>query len=167
MKWDFQNLFRRHASGIARSLRRRGFSEDIADDLTQDTFVRVLASPPGIAKSNHNPNAYLYKVSRNLGINYQKRQAFLRTVEIDADDAIDVADPAPSPESIVYSRQCLLQTRLALEELPERTRVAFEMHRLGERTLIEVAEELGISTTRAWALVRDGYRHLMRRVDGF
>ena len=167
MSWDIQNLFRRHAREIDRFLRRRGHSADTAADITQDTFLRVIATPPAQDAQNHNPAAYLYRVSRNLGINHRRREALMETVDLDGEEALNVADPAPSPEKIVYSRQCLMQTYAALNELPERTRRAFEMHRLGERTIAEVAEELDISTTRAWTLIRDAYRHLVDRVDEF
>ncbi|MGU3575491.1 sigma-70 family RNA polymerase sigma factor [Brucellaceae bacterium C25G] len=167
MSWDIQDLFRRHAKGMVRSLHRRGINEDTAVDLTQDTFLRVIATPPGDTTQNYNPKAYLYQAARNLGINHQKREALIERTSLDDEEAVKFADPAPSAERIVYSKQCLVQTYQALSELPERTRRAFEMHRLGERTIAEVAEELGISTTRAWSLIRDGYRHLLGRVDLF
>jgi RNA polymerase sigma factor (sigma-70 family) len=166
LTWDIQTLFRRHAGGIARALHRRGINEETAADLTQDTFVRVITRPPHEAAQNYNPQAYLYQAARNLSINHQRREALIETVNLDDEQALNVADPSPSPERIVQSRQSLIQTHQALGELPERTRRAFEMHRLGERTIAEVAEELGISTTRAWALIRDAYRHLVTRVDG-
>ena len=167
MTWDIQTLFRRHAKGIARSLTRKGMAEETAADITQDTFLRVIATPPAQDAQSHNPTAYLYQVSRNLGINHRRREALMETVDLDSEEALNIADPAPSPEKVVYSRQCLVQTYAALNELPERTRRAFEMHRLGERTLAEVAEELEISTTRAWTLIRDAYRHLVGRIDEF
>lgn len=167
MTWDIQTLFRRHANGIARSLRRKGVSEDTAADLTQDTFLRVIARPPREATQKHNPQGYLYQAARNLCINHQRREAFVETVNLDDAAASDIADPAPSPERIVHSRQVLVQTYEALGELPERTKQAFEMHRLGERTIAEIAEDLGVSTTRAWSLIREAYRHLVDRVDAF
>lgn len=167
MNWDINTLFRRHAGGIARSLRRSGISEDIAADLTQDTFVRVIARPPLETAQKHNPQGYLYQAARNLRINHQRREALIETVGLDDEEAVNFADPAPSPERIVHSRQSLAQTHQALGELPERTRQAFEMHRLGERTIAEIAEELGISNTRAWSLVREAYKHLICRVDAF
>lgn len=167
MSWDIQDLFRRHARGITKSLQGRGLSKDAAADLTQDTFLRVIAIPPGDHAGNHNPKAYLYQAARNLGINHQRREALIETVDLDDEAAINFADPAPSPEKTVYSRQCLAATHRALSELPERTRLAFEMHRLGERTIAEVAVELEISTTRAWSLIREAYRHLVSRVDAF
>ncbi|MGF0537215.1 RNA polymerase sigma factor [Agrobacterium sp. ES01] len=165
MTWDIQDLFRKHARGIARSLRRRGVNEDTAADLTQDTFVRVIASPPANGSLRHNPEGYLYVVSRNLGINHLKRERLVPLVALDHDIAETIADPSPSAERVAYARQCLVMTHTALAELPERTRLAFEMHRLGERTIAEVADELGISTTRAWSLIREAYRHLITRVD--
>jgi RNA polymerase sigma factor (sigma-70 family) len=165
LSWDIQNLFRSHAKSIARSLSRKGMNEETAADITQDTFLRVITKPPADTAHNHNPKAYLYQVSRNLGINYQRREALIETIPLDDAEVANIADPMPSPEKIVASRQCLIQTYQALSELPERTRRAFEMHRLGERTIAEVAEELGISTTRAWSLIREAYRHLIGRVD--
>jgi RNA polymerase sigma-70 factor (ECF subfamily) len=138
--------------------------EDVAADLTQDTFMRVIAKPPADGGPNHNPRAYLYQAAHNLGINFMRREALIETVDLDHQDLANIADPAPSPEQVIYSRQCLLQTLEALGALPERTRLAFEMHRLGERTTTEIAEELGISTTRAWSLIRDAYRHLVSSV---
>ncbi len=163
MAFDVQDLFRRHSQELKRFLRRRGHNAETAADLAQDTFLRVLASPPAEVCSTHNPKAYLYQVSRNLSVNHQRRESLIQTTAID--EAAGVADPAPSPEKIVYSRQCLAQTQKALAELPERTREAFEMHRLGERTIQEVADELNLSTGRTWGLIRDAYRHLMTKVD--
>ena len=167
MSWDIQNLFRRHAREIDRFLRRRGHSADTAADITQDTFVRVLASPPTETGENHNPRAYLYRVSRNLSINHQRRERLLKTTDLSAEEVSRIADPSPSADAIVYSRQCIEQTQRALAELPERTRRAFEMHRLDERTIVEVAEELGLSTGRTWTLIRDAYKHLLARVGEF
>jgi len=77
-----------------------------------------------------------------------------------------IADPAPNAERIVYDRQLLQLTAAAMSELPERTRLAFELHRLGDHTLADVAQKIGLSTTRTWALVRDAYRHLILRTGG-
>lgn len=140
-------------------------SPETAADITQDAFLRVLAKPPVTDVHNHNPKAYLYQVSRTLGINHQRREALLQSVDLESAEAANLVDPTPSPEKVLYSRQCLIQTYQALGELPDRTRQAFEMHRLDGRTITQVADELDISTTRAWSLIRDAYRYLIGRVD--
>jgi len=166
LSWDLNKLFKSHAGEIIRALRRRGLNPETAADITQDAFVRVLALGPEDGAGVHNPRAYLHQVSRRLSINHQRRERLVTMVELDAAVAERVADPAPNAEKIVYDRQLLQQTAAALAELPERTRVAFELHRLGEHTLVEVAQRIGLSTTRTWALIRDAYRHLVLRTGG-
>jgi RNA polymerase sigma-70 factor (ECF subfamily) len=163
--WDLQQLFVRYARDINRFLRRRGHSAETAEDLTQDTFVRVLATPPSEGNLNHNPRAYLYQVSRNLSINHHRRDNLIPFTDLSTEEAVAIADPTPSPERIVYSRQCLAQTQRALCELPERTRVAFEMHRIGDCTIAEIARKLGLSNARTWGLIHEAYRHLLAQVD--
>lgn len=166
MSWDLHGLFVRHARDITAALRRRGLTEETAADLTQDTFVRMLVSPPGEAMTTHNPAAYLFRVARNLGVDHQRRERTLVHVDMSPEDFASIADPSPSPEATVYDRQKLALTKAVLAELPERTRMAFEMHRIDEMTIAEVAAELGLSTSRTWSLIRDAYEHIDARLTG-
>lgn len=45
----------------------------VAEDLTQDTFVKALLS---LSEGHGNVRAWLYMVARNLYLNYQKREKF-------------------------------------------------------------------------------------------
>ncbi len=166
MSWDIQTLFLRHAKEIARSLRRRGLSAETAADITQDTFVRVLVRPPNGGGEVHNPAAYLYRVSRNLRIDHQRRERLLVRVDLTDGEFAEIADLSPTAETIVYDRQRLALTKAALAELPERTRRAFELHRLGDLTIAETAKAIGLSTTRTWILLRDAYEHIDARLRG-
>lgn len=167
MSWDIQELFRRHASGIARSLRRRGLDPETAADLTQDTFVKVLASRPSDAAPKHNPKAYLYRIAGNLSVDQVRHERVLVRVHLSDDDFSAIADPTPSAETVVYDRQKLKCVEDALAELPRRVREAFELHRMGGLTIAEVAKQLEMSTTRTWVLIRDAYEHLEDRLNGF
>lgn len=166
MAWDLQGLFRRHSGEIAKSLRRRGLSEETAADLTQDTFLRVLVSPPGESVAIHNPAGYLFRIARNLGIDHMRRERLLPRADLPPDDFAAIVDASPSPEAAIYDRQRLALTAAALAELPERTRRAFQMHRLDEMTIAAVAAELGISPSRTWSLIRDAYEHIDARLAG-
>ncbi|QUS39822.1 sigma-70 family RNA polymerase sigma factor [Tardiphaga alba] len=160
--WDLQNLFVRHAREINRFLRRRGHPPETAADLTQDTFVRAMTA--AVPSSCENPRAYLHQVARNLSIDLARRERRVEFVHVADDDFLGIADASPSPEHIVYDRQRLAIIDAAIRELPEKTRRAFEMHRIGEQTLCEVAAELQLSRTRTWTLIRDAYRHLRSRL---
>lgn len=162
MAWDIHNLFKRHAQELKRSLRRRGLSEDNAADLTQDTFLRAMtASPRGI---DDNPRAYLFQVSRNLATDFERRARSAPFLSIGEDIAEAVADPRPSAERALYDKQRLLASARALAELPDRTRKAFELHRLDGLSIAEIGPLVGLSTTQTWSLIRDAYRHVRDRL---
>jgi len=163
MKWDLSRLFDRHASEINRFLRRRGHTAETAADLTQDAFARLLTASPG--GSLDNPRAYLHQVARNLSIDFNRRERRFAQADLTEDEFLALADPHPLQEQQVYDRQRLLLVERALAELPARTRFAFEAHRLGEKTIAGIAEEIGLSQTRTWILIRDAYRHLRRRLN--
>lgn len=166
LSWDLHKLFKAHAKEIARALRRRGLSEDAAADITQDAFLRVLAAAPKDGAVVHNPRAYLHQVSRNLSINLERRERSSPFVATSEEALAQVPDLTPSPETVVHDRQRLKLMEAALAELPERTRRAFELHRLDELTIAEIAQQLGLSVTRTWSLIREAYRHIVLRTGG-
>jgi len=164
--WDISQLFRLHAGAIAAALRRRGANADVAEDITQDAFVRVIAAPPGDQAVGYNPRGYLFRVSYNLLIDLRRRERSLPMVGLDLDDLDRLPSSTPSAEAVVYDRQRLALTEKALNELPERTRRAFEMHRTEGLTIAEVGQRLGVSTSRAWGLIQEAYQHLRIRLKG-
>ncbi|MBK4217681.1 sigma-70 family RNA polymerase sigma factor [Paracoccus caeni] len=162
MAWDVQNLFRRYAGELNGSLRRRGMSDDLASDITQDAFLRMLTARP--RDEADSPRAYLYRIARNLVIDHERRRRFVGMHQIGDDALHQIADPAPGAETIIYDRQRLRIVVKALADLPERSRIAFELHRLEGLTNAEIGQRIGLSTTQTWTLIRDAYRHIRDRL---
>ncbi|MFE3839002.1 RNA polymerase sigma factor [Pseudogemmobacter sonorensis] len=160
--WDIQALFSGHARRVARSLTRRGLAADVAEDLTQDVFLRILekSRQQTMPQSGEDPSPLLFRIARNLMIDQWRRESARPQVPLMPGDLDMIADPAPLTEQRIYDRQRLELTAKALAEMPERTRRAFELHRIEGRTIAEVSTELGVSTSRGWALVHDAYRRI-------
>lgn len=163
MKWNVQNLFLRHARELAGSLQNKGLSRETAADLTQDTFVRLMTANP--ATPVDNPRAYLFRISRNLATDHYRRERARPVDDITEAEFAAVPDPGPPAEKTLYDKQRLALSDAALAELPERTRKAFELYRLEDMTIAEVAGTIGLSTTRTWGLIRDAYRHIRFRLQ--
>lgn len=166
MAWDFHHLFRQHAAGIRRSLRRRGFDGETAGDLTQDTFVRAISARPDTEWAENLTQAYLYKIARNLGINHARRAALFMPTSLDDTTAQLALAREPDTETIVATREQLQLVRTILLELPERNRRAFLLHRIENWPIARIADHLGLSTTRTWELVRASYRQIVLRTGG-
>lgn len=74
------HLFRNEYSKIVAVLAKRfGFDQiEVAEDLASETFL-TAAQTWGIEGPPHHPEAWLYQVAKNKGINYLRRQALFKT----------------------------------------------------------------------------------------
>ncbi len=136
-----------------------------AEDLVQEAWVRLDAAVQ--KRVVNEPLAYLYRIVRNLAIDGRSATARERRVIVD-DDPTDAATAlhfvGPTPEGIALYKNELRQLLQAMNELPERTRIAFQMHRLGGYKLREIADHLNISVALAHGLVVDGLEHCKKKL---
>lgn len=135
-----------------------------AEDLVQEAFLRLRAASS--ATLLEEPVAYLYRIVRNLALDLQRHLAFEGRHEVSGADELagKVADALPSPEAAAAAREEFRNLLKALDELPPRTRIALEMHRLGGFKLKEIAAHLGISISTAQALVAEGIEYCQNRI---
>lgn len=141
-------------------------SRSQAEDLVQEAWVRW--DNAARTRIIQEPLAYLYRIVRNLALD--GRTASSRATEIAAAVAVVANDlhtqfSGPTPEGIALYKDELKQLQAAMDELPERTRIAFQMHRLGGYKLREIAAHLGISLPLAHILVVDGLEHCKKRLS--
>lgn len=146
-----------YANGIIRD--RAG-----AEDVVQEAYLR-FSSASGDIRPITSPVSYLYRIVRNLALDWVRRSSGAVSSG-DADVLEGVAQEAPTAEDVLYYRDELRILADALAELPERTRIAFNMYRIEGHTLQQVAGHLGISVARAHQLVKDAILHAARRLDG-
>lgn len=143
-----------------------------AEDVVQEAFIRFSAASGATSTEPQvppivNPIAYLHAIVRNLSLTVARRSTFETAVPPDSELLASLASDTPSIEAVLVHRDELRTLAAALVELPERTRAAFNMHRLEGRPLREVADRLGISVTRAQQLVKAAMIHGAKRLrDG-
>lgn len=156
-------VFQSHRASLVDYARVITGSESTAEDVVQDAWLRFRNAYNAVTLRE--PLHYLYRIVRNLAVD-ENRRAALEVSRCSVDvEAIthSIATEAPSPEDIAIARSELELVRTALGELPERTRIAVEMHRFGGHTLAEIARSLGISVGLAHTLVADGIKHCHHR----
>lgn len=133
-----------------------------AEDVVQEAFFRFRKAEA--ERLLDEPARYLYRIVRNLAVDGRRsRSRETRLIEPSAQSDVEtVAETRPTPEDELIARQDLDRVVAAMSELPERTRIALEMHRVQERTLKEIADHFGISVSMAQVLVVEGVRHCQR-----
>lgn len=139
-------------------------SRSHAEDLVQEAWFRFDEAARG--ELLREPKNYLYRIVRNLALDGRRRLEVERRIFRDSpqDFMASLPDAVPSAEKASVDKDDLRMLREALRELPQRTRIAFEMHRLQGCKLREIAAVLGVSVPTAQLLVMDGLQHCKARL---
>lgn len=156
-------LFVEHRSALVAYAAGIIGSRPQAEDLVQEAWLRFdeVASRRPLSQ----PLAYLYRIVHNLALDGRRRiSRENRLFGADVDAAAETSQSGVTPETTALYRDQLRALDRALDELPERTRIAFEMHRYGGAKLREIAEFLGISVPFAQALVAQAVEHCRQRL---
>ena len=134
-----------------------------AEDVVHDVFLKLTELPDheGIRQ----PLAYVTRMVRNASIDACRRQSLENVYHTEEDDGFDVPSPEPTPEAALMTRDTLRRVWAALDDLPARSRAAFEMVRLREETLQTAARALNVSQTLVHFMVRDAERHCAECLD--
>jgi len=141
----FDGLFKRLYPEIFRYLHRLTGSADTADDLAQESFVRLLSHP----MPEHEARRWLFTVATNL-VRDGARTAKTR-------QRLLVATPvgpgaAPLQDEAMERSQTIAAVRAALDQMPERDRILLLMREEGFK-YHEIAEAAGVAPGSVGTLI--------------
>lgn len=136
-----------------------------AEDVVQEAWLRFSARSRQDGEIAQ-PLNYLYKIVRNLALNWTNRAARHGPIEVPEPVMEGVPADAPSAEQVLYYRDELRLLEDAIAELPERTQTAFYLYRIEGRSLQDIANRLNISVVRVHQLVKAAGLHATRRLFG-
>ena len=145
--------FNEHQQALLGYISKRCNDEHEAEDLLQDLYLKLNALPKDA--DVRYPKAYLYRIANNLAIDYQRRKA--RLIDTAESKVYEQEDEA-SPDTHLEYQQKLDVVINAINELPEKTRLAFKMLRIEQRDKAEVAEIMGVSVNMV-------EKHLRRAIE--
>jgi RNA polymerase sigma-70 factor (ECF subfamily) len=157
---DATQLFEEHHASLFRYLVRLTGDEDIAHDVAQETFARLVARPP----RNEQPRAWLYTVATNLVRGWSTMQR-RRSVLLEAGVArLPVADRLPDPEQATLARERRDAVRQALNTLTDRERTVLLMREEGFPHR-EIARAVGTTTGSIGTMIARALEKLAPLLD--
>ena len=168
----FDALFLTHYQPIFRLLYRIAGTREEAEDLAQETFLRLHRSPElwkGTREESggHNVRAWLYRVATNLAYNMlRSQQRRTRREDVVLGQTLSAGSSEPDPVEAAEREDERAAVRHALAALPERQAQLLLMRHAG-LSYRELAEALGIapgsvgtSLVRAEAAFEKVYQNL-------
>jgi RNA polymerase sigma-70 factor (ECF subfamily) len=148
------------SADLRRFIRRRVADDHTADDLLQETFVRVHRHLPTLADTDR-VAAWVYRIARNVVLDHFRSE---RSVAEPLGDA-DPAEPADDPLDEVRCRACGWLDEM-VASLPDGYREAVRLSEIEGLSQQVVADRLGLSLSGAKSRVQRGRQMLRGVLDG-
>jgi RNA polymerase sigma-70 factor (ECF subfamily) len=142
------DLMERHATPVFHFLCRMVGNEDEANDLAQETFVRVFKSR-GSFRTNEKFSTWLFTIAANLARNHFRWRSRHPNVSLEAENAeteqtlgstLPSNVPAPNEQALATERAAAV--RAAVGKLPEEMREAIVLCEWEELSMAEAAKVL-------------------------
>jgi RNA polymerase sigma-70 factor (ECF subfamily) len=147
-------LYRDHRGWLLAWLRRNVACAQRAEDLSQDTFVRLLGREE--LKAPREPRAFLVAIAKGLLFDYFRRAALEQAYLTEL--MLVPADEQPSVEAQQLILEDLKNIDRLLGKLSSKARAAFLYNRLDGLGHAEIAERLGVSVPRVRQYLAQGMR---------
>jgi RNA polymerase sigma-70 factor, ECF subfamily len=152
----FETLYARHRSALYRYLVRQSRDGEIANDLFQEVWSRVIVN-----RARYEPRAkfrtFLFTLAHNCFIDHCRRTKVRPGgTNLDDADAADLlpADDALQPERALERDEASRRYRAALAALPAEQRDVYLLHEESDLSLEEIARVTGVGTETAKSRLR-------------
>jgi RNA polymerase sigma-70 factor (ECF subfamily) len=151
-KVEIANLVEIFLDPVYRLAFRMTSSEQDAEDITQESFIKIIKSLPSF-EGRSQISTWIYRIAMNESLmNLRRRKSLIGTVEIDRetgddqDEEIQIVDWAGQPESELITSEAKQELNSAISRLPEGLRSVFILRDLQDLSIEDTSGILGIST---------------------
>jgi RNA polymerase sigma-70 factor (ECF subfamily) len=175
----FGVLVGRHKSPVYNFILRQVRNKTIAEDLTQDVFVRVVQSASTF-KHEARFTTWVYSIARNLCIDHLRKMSLRRHPSLEQPSGKDrdnkgtplgdrIADehPTASAERRVMSADIGERVALAVESLPPEQREVFLLRQMAKVPFKDIAEMTGVPENTVKSRMRYALERLQEALSDY
>ena len=158
--WD--EVVREHADRVYRLAYRLTGNAHDAEDLTQETFIRVFRS-----LANYKPGTFegwLHRITTNLFLDMARRRSRLRMEGL-PEDTDRLAGDDPSPEQVYVETHLDPDLQAALDELPPEFKAAVVLCDVEGLSYEEIGATLGVKLGTVRSRIHRGRQALRASLE--
>lgn len=162
----FDTLLRRHQSKLFSYILRIVKNRDIADDIFQETFVKIIMTlKQGRYAESGKFGAWLTRIAHNLIIDHFRQEKSENSISTDDEDVNllnrrDLCDE--NIEDLLINDQIRTDVRRIIEALPEAQREVLMMRYYSDMSFKEIADATGVSINTALGRMRYAILNMRR-----
>ncbi|MCK9801921.1 RNA polymerase subunit sigma-24 [Pseudomonas chlororaphis] len=142
----FNHVFLTQRISLLRTLERMVNNHSTAEDLLQETYLRVTRALSERPIDHLEP--FVFQTARNLALDHLRaRRIQARTLldDVPLDVVENVAAPTSSAEDAAHAEQLLERLNISLNQLSTRQQRIFILSRLHGQSYQEIADQLSVS----------------------
>jgi RNA polymerase sigma-70 factor (ECF subfamily) len=159
----FADLVDRHKDAVVNYLARLTGDRDRAEDLGQETFLRLFRSARDYAEQGY-LRAYLFRIATNLVRSEERREKRLRLLMPFLRRSDYQAEPVTPG---LLRQEAQRQVAAAVAALPLRYRVPLVLHEIEGWSYTDIAEETGCREGTVKSRVHRGRQQLRQRLEPY
>jgi len=156
----FNLLLKKYQQKLYWHVRRMVIDHDDADDLIQDTFVKVWKNLPGF-RSDAQLYTWMYRIATNECITFLNKKKQKNNIPLD-DVSYELADTL-ADSSYFNGDQAQLKLQQAILTLPEKQRLVFNMKYFDDMKYEEMSEVLGTSV----GALKASFHLAVKKIESF
>ncbi len=163
----FELLYRRHKGALYRYLQRLCRDSEVANDLFQEVWGKVIASRERY-EVRAQFNTFLFRIAHNCAVDYFRRAGRQQSGRMDdvAELQDELAGPfVEQPDARLSEIQVQAAFRQALVQLPEEQRDAFLLYEESGLSLEEIGKLTGVAMETAKSRLRYALRKLRTALE--
>ena len=157
---DFNLLLKKYQQKLYWHIRRMVIDHDDADDLIQDTFIKVWKNLPGF-RSDAQLYTWMYRIATNECITFLNKKKQKNNIPLD-DVAYELADTL-ADSSYFNGDQAQLKLQQAILTLPEKQRLVFNMKYYDDMKYEEMSDVLGTSV----GALKASFHLAVKKIESF
>ena len=156
----FNLLLKKYQQKLYWHIRRMVIDHDDADDLIQDTFVKVWKNLPGF-RSDAQLYTWMYRIATNECITFLNKKKQKNNIPLD-DVSYELADTL-ADSGYFNGDQAQLKLQQAILTLPEKQRLVFNMKYYDDMKYEEMSEVLGTSV----GALKASFHLAVKKIESF
>lgn len=138
----YRSLFEHYYAALCLFAKRYVEDRDVREDIVQDVFFNIWDKRKSIS-THISARNYLVTCVKNVSLNYLRKQGYIQDYQKKIIDNPPIYSNGEEDLYMLNELETLLEQTLA--KLPPEYRMAFEMSRLEEKSMDEIAETMGVS----------------------